>query len=306
MDQLRAMKTLVAVIKSGSFSEASRQLGAPVSTLSRIVGEFEQRLGASLLVRTTRNLKLTEAGEAYLIASRSILEQVEAADRAARGEFQETKGNLVVASPIAFGQQLLLPIVVEFLERFQSINVQLAMSDRNARLIEDHIDLALRVGDLPDSGLMATRLGVTRHVVCASTEFLAAHGRPRTPHDLTAYPCITHDLRGLAARWTFAEPSGGREFSVPIEARLSVGTAEAARAAAIRGFGLTRLKGYQAVSAVRDGTLQVVLSEYELPARPVSFLYAAGGAVPVKLRSFMDFAAPRLRAALADMPPELT
>jgi DNA-binding transcriptional LysR family regulator len=305
MDRLRAMKILVAVAKGGSFSEASRQLGTPVSTLSRIVGELEQSLGIRLLVRTTRSLKLTEAGEAYLIASRSILEQVETADRAARGEFQETKGDLVVASPIAFGQQLLLPIVVEFLARFQNINVQLSMSDRNARLIDDQIDLALRVGDLPDCGLMATRLGLTRQVVCASPEFLAAHGRPRTPDDLAAYPCIIHDFGGLAARWAFAEPSGGRDFSVPIEARLSVGTAEAARAAAISGFGLTRLKGYQVMSAVRDGTLQLVLGEYEVPAKPVSFLYAAGGAIPVKLRSFMDFAAPKLRAALADTPPEL-
>ena len=304
MDQLDAMRVLIAVTECGGFSAASRCLGTPVSTLSRKVGELERSLGTRLLVRTTRSLTLTEAGEAYVIAGRSILEQVEAADRAAAGEFQEPKGDLVLASPIAFGQQLLVPVIVEFLERFPHINVQLELSDRNARLIEDHIDLALRVGDLPDSDMMAMRLGMTRQVVCASPDFLNAHGCPRTPHGLTTYPCVSHDFGGLAARWTFAEPQSGREFTVPVDPRLSVGTAEAARSAALRGLGLTRLKGYQVMPAVRNGTLQVVLGNFELPPQPVSFLHATGRTIPVKLRCFMDFAAPRLRAALTEMPPE--
>jgi DNA-binding transcriptional LysR family regulator len=298
MDRLEAMSILIAAVETGSFSAASRKLGVPLPTVSRKVAELEKRLDARLLVRSTRKLALTAAGATYLAACKRIIEQVDDAEAAAAGEYSVPRGELAITAPIVFGRLHVLPVVRDFLARFPDIDVQLALADRNVSLIEDHIDLAVRIGALADSSLAATRVGTVRRVVCASPGFLTAHGTPKTPQDLAGLPCVTFVSSAGGVPWTFRQ---GRRAPRPVQIRprLTVNTAEAALDAALGGIGLTRVLSYQAASAVRDGKLRIVLKGFEPDPLPVSLVHAGRHQLPLKTRSFLDFAAPRLRKALA-------
>jgi len=296
MDRLEAMSLLVAAVETGSLSAAGRKLGVPLPTVSRKISDLEAHLGTRLLTRSTRSLSLTDAGGAYVAACRRILEQVGDAERAASGEFQTPKGDLVITAPIVFGRLHVLPVITDFLAAYPEINVQLSLSDRNADLIGDHIDLAVRIGTLPDSALIATRVGEERMIVCGSPAFFAGHGTPRTPDDLSSLPAITFDAFAAAAVWAFAVPGSKGAQSVPINPRLSVNTAEAAVDAAIAGVGVTRVLFYQAARAIAAGTLQPILTAFEVPPAPVNLLHAGQGLLPQKTRAFLDFAAPRIRA----------
>jgi DNA-binding transcriptional LysR family regulator len=298
MDRLEAMSILLAAVDSGSFSAASRKLGVPLPTVSRKVAELERHLEAKLLTRSTRKLALTGAGAAYVAACKRILEQVGDAEAAAAGEYNTPRGELAITAPIVFGRLHVLPVVCDFLARFPDIDVRMALSDRNVNLIDDHIDLAVRIGALPDSGMMATRVGAVRRVVCGSPDFFAAHGTPKQPQDLAGLPCVTFAGMAGGTSWTFAH---GRGVARPaqIRTRLAVNTAEAALDAAIKGIGLTRVLSYQAVRPVREGKLRIVLQKFEPAPMPVSLLYAGQDPVALKIRSFIDFAAPRLRKSLS-------
>jgi DNA-binding transcriptional LysR family regulator len=297
MDRLEAMKILVAAVETGSFSAASRKLGVPLPTVSRKVADLETHLDARLLVRTTRKLALTDAGTVYLAASRKILEQVTDAERAVAGEYLTPRGDLAIAAPIVFGRLHVLPIVNAFLADFPDINVQLVLSDRNADLVGDQLDMAVRLGRLSDSAMLGTRVGSVRHVVCASPDFLAAHGTPKAPDDLVSLPCITFGTIA-ATSWTFASKRrAGR--SVPVRSRLVVNTAEAAIDAAMAGVGIARVLSYQAASAVAEQRLRIVLANHEPEPLPVHLLYPAQTNPPLKLRRFIEFAAPRLKKTLA-------
>jgi DNA-binding transcriptional LysR family regulator len=298
MDRLEAMSILIASMEAGSFSAASRKLGVPLPTISRKVSDLEAHLRTRLLVRSTRKLTLTDAGAAYLAACRRILEQVGDAERAVTGEYVAPRGDLTLTAPIVFGRLHVLPVVSEFLAHFPEINVRMALSDRNVHLIDDQIDMAVRIGTLPDSSMVATRVGSVRRVVCASPPLLAAHGTPKTPADLAGLPCVTFDGPAAGSAWIFASPDRKREQSVPIRPRLSVNTAEAAIDAAIAGVGLTRVLSYQAARAVEDGKLKLVLEEFERDPVPVSLIHAGHGLLPLKMRSFLEFAVPRLRRSL--------
>jgi DNA-binding transcriptional LysR family regulator len=299
MDRLEAMSILVAAVEAGSFTAASRRLGVPLPTVSRKVAELEARLNARLLVRTTRKLTLTDAGAAYLAASKTILEQVAEAERAAAGEYLNPRGDLSIAAPIVFGRLHVLPIVNAFLAVYPDINVQLALSDRNADLVGDQLDLAVRIGSLDDSTMIASRAGVVRRVVCASPDFLKQHGAPTSPADLAALPCITFGSHA-ATSWPFAGKRRA-ETSIPIRARLAVNTAEAALDAALAGVGLTQVLSYQAANAVKDGRLKIVLKPFELEPLPVHLVHPAQALPPLKLRRFLEFALPRLKQALAEI-----
>lgn len=296
-DRLEAMSILVAVVDGGSFSAAARQLCVPLATISRKVGELEAHLGARLLHRSTRKLAVTEAGQSYLAACRSILEQVGEAERAAAGEYATPKGDLVITAPIVFGRLHVLPVVVEFLRLHPHIDARLVLSDRWTHLLDDHIDVAIRVGDLPDSSLMAMGLGTVRQVVCASPTYLTERGIPDRPDHLASHDCIAFDALSSGKSWTFG--AGKTEIAVPIHFRLVVNTAEAAMDAARAGAGLTRVLSYQVAEAVRDGALRVVLPDFEPPPRPVSLIHGAQGPLPLKLRAFLDFARPRLSLRLS-------
>jgi DNA-binding transcriptional LysR family regulator len=302
MDRLDAMSVLVAVVETGSLSAASRKLGAPLPTVSRKVSELEAHLNARLLIRSTRKLILTEAGAAYVAACKRILEQVGEAERAASGEYSSPRGDLVVTAPIVFGRLHVLPAVNDFIANYPKINVRLALSDRNVHLIDDHIDLAVRIGALQDSSMVASRVGTVRRVVCASPAYLAGVGTPQVPEDLAALACVNFDGFTSATAWTFSAAETRSERTVPIHSRLSVNTAEAAIEAAVAGVGVTRVLSYQAASAVAEGRLKIVLAAYEPEPLPISLVHVGQTLLPLKTRAFLDFAAPRIRerAAKAD------
>jgi DNA-binding transcriptional LysR family regulator len=300
-DRLEAMSLLVEVVDAGSFSAAARRLGVPLATVSRKVSELEAHLATRLLTRSTRQLALTDAGDAYVAACRRILEEVGEAERAAAGEYAAPRGELAVTAPIVFGRLHVVPVVNAFLTRYPDIDVRLVLSDSIANLLEAHLDVAVRIGELPDSGLVARRVGAIRRVVCASPAYLAEHGRPAHPGELAAHPCVTFDGLTSPQAWTF--PGERAELSVPVRSRLVVNTAEAAIDAARAGVGLTCVLSYQAAAALRDGALETVLDAFEPPPRPVFLVHAGQGRLPLKLRAFLDFAAPRLRDALASLAP---
>lgn len=297
MDRIEAMRVFVAAVEGGSLSAAGRQLRMPLPTVSRKLRELESHLKAPLLHRSTRALSLTDAGSAYLIACKRLLEDLKQAESAAAGEYSAPTGELIVTAPLVLGRLHLLPLVTQFLRAYPDVQVRLLLGDRPLNLHEDHIDLALRVGELPDSNLVASRVGMIRLVTCASAIYLNAHGAPRTPQDLARHDCVSFSGLVTDDAWHYAGARGA--LSVPVRPRLSVSTAEAALDAAIAGAGITRVMSYQAQAPVRSGALQLLLRKYEPAAVPVSLVYAARGRLPLKLRAFLDYTAPRLRAALA-------
>jgi DNA-binding transcriptional LysR family regulator len=232
-------------------------------------------------------------------AARRILEQVEEAERDAAGEFTEPKGELAVTAPLMFGRLHVLPVVADFLAHYPAITVRLILADRNVDLIGDQVDMALRIGKLPDSAMVATQVGTMRTVTCASPALLAAHGTPQAPADLQRYPCVTVDTAMPMPAWRFRHPGSGAVLDIAIAARLTVTTADAAADAALRGVGIVRLLHYQVAGAVRRGDLQLVLAAFEPEPAPVHLVHAARGQMPLKMRRFLDFAAPRLREQLA-------
>lgn len=290
---------LLTAAEKGSLSAAGRALKVPLATLSRKISDLETFLGTRLLIRTTRKLTLTDAGITYVAAARRILEQVEDAEQEAAGEFTAPKGELVITAPILFGRLHVLPVVADFLALFSEINVRLVLADRNVNLIDDHVDMAIRIGKLPDSSMVATQVGLMRTVVCASFELMDERGVPRTPDDLLKLPCVTVDTPMPSPGWRFKAPGSGTTFEIPVVPRLSVTTAEAAAQAAIRSVGVTRLLHYQVVEAVDAGALRIILDEFEPDPAPVNLVHASRGQMPLKMRRFLDFAAPRLRKGVA-------
>ncbi|HEY1453405.1 MAG TPA: LysR family transcriptional regulator [Roseiarcus sp.] len=298
MDRLEAMSLLVSVVESGSLSAAGRKLGIPLPTVSRKISELEGRLNARLLTRSTRSLVLTDAGAAYVAASKRILDEVGEAERAASGAYAAPRGDLVITAPVVFGRLHVLPVIVDFLARWPEINVQLVLSDRNLHLIDDHIDMAVRIGALADSALAATKVGAVRRVVCGSPAYFAAHGKPKRPEDVSALSAVTFDPLSSLENWIFPDRKSRRELRVPVRSRLSVNTAEAAIDAAAAGVGVTRVLSYQVAQAVADGRIEIVLAGHEPEPAPVSLIHSGQGLMPLRARMLLDFAAPRLRARL--------
>lgn len=296
MDRFESMSVLVAAVEAGSLSAASRRLGMPLATVSRKVSELEGRLKTRLLHRSTRRIALTEAGRPYFETCKRILEELGEAERAARGEYRAPRGELVITAPIVFGRLHLLPVVGEFLKTHPEIDVRMVLADQLLNLLEHHVDLALRIGALPDSSLIAVQLGAIRRVVCGSPAYFAAHGTPQKPADLTQLDCVTFEGLTSSSNWQFSKAKA--DVSVTIHSRLVVNTAEAAIDAATAGVGVTRVLSYQVADALRSGELAVVLEGFEPEPVPVSLVHAGGRLLPLKLRAFLDFATPRLRARL--------
>jgi len=298
MNRLEAMSTLLAAVDAGSFSAASRSMGLPLATVSRRVSDLETHLRTKLLLRTSRRLELTDAGRSYVAACRDILASIEQAERAATGEFSAPMGDILVTAPIVFGRLHVLPVIGEFLRTYPAISARLVLTDRVADFIEDRVDVAVRIGTLPDSNLIATRLGSVRRVLCASPGYLDTHSpTPSDPADLASHDCITFEGLASATTWTFRN---GKELqAVPIRSRLSVNTAEAAIDAAVAGLGITQVLSYQIEVQLRKGTLKPVLTAFEPEASPVSLVYSGQGLLPLKTRAFVDFAKVRLQRVLS-------
>jgi DNA-binding transcriptional LysR family regulator len=297
MDRLESMTILLAVVDAGSLSAAARRLAMPLPTVSRKVAELETHLNTRLLHRTTRQLSLTEAGASYVAACRRILEEIGEAERIATGEYTAPKGELVVTGPVVFGRLHIVPVVAEFLAQYPEIDVKLVLTDRVVHMMDEQIDVAVRIGQLPDSAMVALNVGAVRRVVCASPGYLASHGAPATPQDLADHNCISFEVLESKRAWVFG--SGKKELSVPVRSRLAVNTAEAAIAAAMLGVGLVRVLSYQVADAMKRQALEVVLQTYESAPLPVSLVHKGQTPLPLKLRAFLDFVAPRLRERTA-------
>jgi len=297
MDRFDSMSVLLTVVEAGSLSAAARRLGTPLTTVSRKVSELETHLKTRLLNRSSRRVTLTDAGRPYVAACKRILEEVGEAERAAAGEYSAPKGDLMITAPVVFGRLHVLPIVVEFLKAYPDIDIRIALADRVVNIQEDHVDLAVRIGELPDSSLVARRVGSIRRVVCASPAYLAERGTPKNPGELGTHDCITFEGMAPADAWIFT--TGKSDTAVAIHSRLIVNTAEAAIDAAIAGVGITRVLSYQVASALRAGALALALQKFEPAPWPVSLVYAGQRLLPLKLRAFLDFAASRLQAALS-------
>jgi DNA-binding transcriptional LysR family regulator len=297
VDRFDAMSVFLAVTDSGSLSAGARRLGMPLATVSRRVAELEAHLHTRLLNRGSRKLELTDAGQSYVAACRRILEDVGEAERAASGEYRSPRGELVVTAPIVFGRLHVLPIIGEFLKTYPDIDVRLSLADRVVNLLEEHVDVALRIGELPDSSLLATSVGSVRRVVCASPAYLEARGTPAIPSDLGSHDCITFEGPTLPRSWTFWIK--GKAQQIAIHSRLVVNTAESAIDMAMAGVGVTRVLSYQISRALAEGRITIVLPAFEPRPLPVSLVYSGNGLVPLKLRAFLDFATPRLKAVVA-------
>src|ERR1700754_5102370 len=304
MNRLECMSVLVAVVDSGSLSAAARRLGTPLATVSRRISELESHLKTRLLHRTTRQISLTQAGSSYVAACRRILEEIDEAERTATGEYVSPKGALVVTAPIVFGRLHVVPVVAEFLAQYPEIDVSLLLTDRVVHLMDEHIDVAVRIGELPDSALMATKVGTVRRVVCASPAYLAKHGVPVMPDDLAGQEFITFDVLASMRAWVFG--SGKSALVVPVHSRFEVNTAEAAIAAATLGVGLVRVLSYQVADAIRDKTLCVVLEAFESAPLPINLVHKGQMPLPLKLRAFLDFVAPRLRVRASSVDSDIT
>src|SRR5438876_8279837 len=261
MDRLESMLVLITAVEAGSLSAAGRRLGIPLATVSRKVSELESHLRTRLLTRTRRGLTLTDAGRSYVGACKRILEEIGEAERAASGEYSAPKGDLIIAAPIVFGRLHVLPIVIEFLKTYSDIDIRMTLADRVINLFEEQVDIAVRIGELPDSSLIATRVGLIRRVVCGSPAYFAARGTPKRPAELGVHDCITFDGRASPESWTFKVRKA--DASVEIHSRLIVNTAEAAIDAAIAGLGITRVLSHQVATAIQVGALAIALPEFE-------------------------------------------
>jgi DNA-binding transcriptional LysR family regulator len=300
MNRLEAMSIVLAVAEAGSLSAAARQQKTPLATVSRKVSELEAHLQTKLFNRSSRSLVPTDAGRSYIAAAKRILADVAEAERAASGEYTTPRGDLSVSAPITLGRIYLQPVLAEFLAAFPEVDVQLSLQDRAVNLLEEHIDVALRIGALADSSLIAVRIGEIRRVVCASPAYLKSRGAPKSPDDLSAHDCISYAPLQSPSTWRFKRDQ--TEYVVPVRSRLIVSNLESACDAARAGIGITVAFSYHVAESIKSGELTPLLQDFQPLPLPASFVYSPNRFMPVKLRAFLDFALPRLRARLGDLP----
>lgn len=289
MDRIDAMQAFVAVADLQGFAPAARKLRLSPSGVTRLIAALEDRLGARLLQRTTRSVTLTDAGSRYLERARRILADVEEAESAAEGERTRPSGRLVVSAPIGFGRLHVSPLMSAYLTRFPEVAGELRLEDRMVSLVEDGVDLAVRIGQLADSSLVARHVGEMRRIVVASPGYLKARGEPKTLEAVAAHDTIQFGATAGMADWRFVED--GREVRVAIAPRLSTNSADAAVQYAEQGGGLTRVLAYQAADAIKHGRVKVVLAKFELPAMPVHIVYPTSRLLSAKVRTFIDLVA---------------
>jgi DNA-binding transcriptional LysR family regulator len=294
MDRLIAMKVFVAVAETSGFAGAARQLLMSPPAVTRAVANLEEEIGTRLFVRTTRSVKLTEAGLRYLDDCRRILIEIDEAEAAAAGSYATPTGTLAVTASVRFGELYVLPILTEYLDRHPTVSVRTTFVDRVVNIAEEGIDVAVRIGHLPNSGLHAVPVGSVRRVLCATPAYLERAGVPQTPADLARHNVIASVGAWNSMEWQFGRDS---KSSVNIRPRLFCNTNNSAISAALSNWGLTRVLSYQIASEVEDGQLRIVLPEFEEEPLPIHLVYAEGRRMSAKVRAFIDLAAERLRAS---------
>ncbi len=286
MDRIDAMQAFVAVADLQGFAPAARKLGLSPSGVTRLIAALEDRLGARLLQRTTRQVALTDVGARYLERVRRILADVEEAEGSAQAERTRPSGRLVVSAPIGFGRLHVSPVMSAYLTRYPGVSGELRLSDRMINLVEDGVDLAIRIGHLPDSSLVARQVGEMRRIVVASSAYLKRHGEPGTPHAIASHQTIQFGATAAQPDWHFVED--GREVRVACAPRFTTNSADAAIQYAEQGGGLTRVLAYQAADAIKGSRLRIVLQKFEQPPLPIHVVYPTSRLLSAKVRTFID------------------
>ncbi|MGM4896203.1 LysR family transcriptional regulator [Tardiphaga sp. 839_C3_N1_4] len=289
MDRIEAMTIFVAVADLRGFAPAARKLGLSASAVTRMVAALEERLGARLLQRTTRSVMLTDVGARYLQRARQILADIEEAEGSAQAERAQPSGRLVVSAPVGFGRLHVTPLISAYLQRYADVSGELRLTDRMVSLVEDGIDVAVRIGHLPDSSLVARQVGSMPRVVVASPDYLARRGQPKTPDDIAKHDTIQFGAIASAPEWRFVRD--GDDIRVTHMPRFTTDVADAAIWHAEHGGGLTRVLAYQAADALAAGRLKRVLTEFEPPAVPIHIVYPTSRLLSAKVRVFIDLAA---------------
>jgi len=288
------MTVLLAVAEAGSFAAGAKQLGLSPPSVTRAIAALEQRLGTLLLARSTRSVRLTEAGQRYVEDCRRILQELEDAEELASGSALRPRGNLTVTAPVLFGELYLIPLIASYLDAHAEVTVNALLVDRVVNMLDEGIDVAVRIGQLPEGSLTALKVGEIRPVVCASPAFLDRHGRPQQPNELLDAPVVMAATSVLLTDWQFVTPDGPLTLRPP--SRFVVSSNNAAIHAARLGWGYTRVLSYQAAEAVARGELEIVLDTFATAPLPIHLLYQDGARLPAKVRSFVMHCAERLRA----------
>ncbi len=294
MNPFHQLTVFVAVAEEESFAGGARRLGMSAPAVTRAIAALEQRLGIPLLTRTTRFVRVTEAGLRYLENARRIMAELNEADDAVAGVYAEPRGVLCVTAPVLFGRLYVLPSMLGYLERYPDMSISALFLDRVVNLLEEGVDVGIRIGELPDSSMRAMSAGHVRRVVCASPEYLKQHGEPQAPMDLANHVLIAASAVTPTVEWQFV--SSGKKIGIKVRPRLTVTNNEAAIQASLQGFGITRLLSYQVAAHIASGQLRAVLSEYEPPPLPIHVLHREGRQASAKVRTFVDLLVDRLRA----------
>lgn len=293
MDRLDAMRVFLAVVDAGSLSAGSRKLRSPLPSVSRKMSELERFLGTNLLIRTSRKLQLTDAGRDYLEAARRIIADLEEAERRASGEYHTPRGELTITMPVEFGTRHVMPLAIGFMEEHPEVTLRLIAADRLVHLVEEQVDVAIRLGNLADSALYAVKVGEFQLLTCASPRYLEQRGTPKHPRELADHDGVLFEQGAIF--WSF--PVDGEQMLAAPRPRVIVNSAAGNLAAAVAGVGIARLFDYQLKDDLRSGALVPILTEYDDPPLPVHIVYPRQGLLPLKVRAFIDWMTPRLRAS---------
>lgn len=294
MDRLQTMSAFVAVAEEQSFSAAARRLNLSPPVITRAVAELEKRLSVKLLNRTTRHVRATEAGLRYVEDARRVLEEIDLADEAAAGVNADPRGNLVVTAPVLFGRMHVMPGIVDYLNRYPGAQITALFLDRVVNMVDEGIDVGIRIGKLPDSSMRALRVGAVRLVSVASPTYLKKYGEPESPECLSRHSTIASSAANNFIGWQYKTPKQSQAFR--INPRLIVSSNDAAIEAARHGFGITRVLSYQVAPHLATGELKSILQEFEPAEHPVHIIHREGRYSSSKIRAFIDLLADRLRS----------
>ena len=293
MDRFHLINVFVAVVDTNGFAGAARKLNMSPPAVTRAINELEVHLGLQLLTRTTRTVRVTDAGERYVQDCKRILAEMLEADESVTGMHSSPRGRLTITAPVLFGGMYVTPVVTEYLTRYPEVSASCLFLDRVVNLLDEGVDVAVRIGELPDSSMQAIRVGQVRRVICAAPDYLAKNGIPLAPEDLQRHTIVSASGVTPNPVWKLVE--NGELKSIKLDARMITSTNDSAVAAAANGFGLTRLLSYQVAEHLRTGRLKTVLPEFEPPALPVHVVHREGRHAPQRVRAFIDLAIERLR-----------
>src|SRR5471032_1254996 len=292
MDRFHEMQVFLAVAEEAGFAAAARRLKTSPPSVTRAIAAMEQRIGTQLLSRTTRSLHLTEAGQRYLEDCRRILAELNEAEAAAAGSYSIPSGQLTLTAPVLFGELYVAPVLGDYLDRFPRVSINALLVDRVVNMVDEGVEVAVRIGHLQEAGQQAIKVGEVRRVVCAAPAYLERHGRPLHPGQLREAKIVTSSSSQLVSEWQFMD--GGQPLSVAVDPRLVVTANNAAINLARLGWGVTRVLSYQVASDVRAGALEIILQDFEPPALPIQVVFQNSARVQAKINTFVDFLVSRL------------